>query len=219
MKYLIFDSSSIITLALNDLLYILEPLKKKFKGEFLIPYSVQEELIDNPIKTKRFMLEALMIKKLILNNTLKVYPRNPELVKKEKQFLEIANHTFFSHKTPIELIHKGESACLALYSLLDGEKSLVIDERTTRVLCEAPDNLRKLMESRLHKKIHPERKNYEFFKGINIIRSCELALIALKKKIIDLPATQKEVIRAILYAEKFKGCSISEKEILSLNSI
>ena len=35
-KALIFDSGAIITLALNNLLYILKPLKKEFGGEFYI---------------------------------------------------------------------------------------------------------------------------------------------------------------------------------------
>lgn len=52
MKALIFDSSSIITLALNDLLYILEPLKAKFKGEFYITEDVKREVIDRPFREK-----------------------------------------------------------------------------------------------------------------------------------------------------------------------
>ena len=54
MKSLVFDSSTIITLAMNNLLSLLKPLKEKFQGEFYIPLSVKEEIIDVPFRSKKF---------------------------------------------------------------------------------------------------------------------------------------------------------------------
>jgi len=212
-KALIFDTGSIITLALNDLLYILKPLKKEFGGEFYIPEPVKRELIDKPIKTKRFMLEALIIKSLIREGILKVVS-NKNLVKKTKEILDLANNIFITEGEWIRLLHEGEASCLALFDIIDAKKkAIIIDERNTRILCENPENLRKLFEKKLHKNVRAIDEKYYYFKRFKIIRSSELAFIAYKKGIIKLPAKSQSVIRAILYATKYKGCAISNKEI------
>ncbi len=215
MKALIFDSSSIISLALNDLLFILEPLKKFFNGEFLIPEKVKYEIIDRSLKIKRFKLEALMIQNLINKGILKI--RTDKKIKEETQkLLNIANNTFKTEYEGIKIIHAGEASCLALYnSLHTFDKAIVIDERTTRMLCEKPENLHRLLEKKHHTKIHANEINYEFFKKFNVIRSSELAFIAYKKEIIKLPSTisSREAIDALMYALKYKGCAISHGEI------
>ncbi len=213
-KALIFDSGSIITLALNDLLYILEPLKKAFGGEFYITESVKMEIVDRSIKSRKFMLEALMIKSLINKGILTVAHSTNTMRKETKRILDIANHTFNTEEEWIRLIHEGETSCLALFNMVDAEKkAIVVDERTLRMLCEAPQNLKKLLEKKLDKKIKPREENYNFFKNFKVIRSSELAFIAYKKKIISLPAKSQDAIRAILYATKYKGCAISNHEI------
>lgn len=210
MKALIFDSSSIISLALNNLLFILEPLKKIFEGKFYITETIKGELVEKSLDNERFSLEALMIKKLLDEKILEVYKNRFE---KEK-VLNFANNTFFVDGSPIKLIHEGEASCVALYKFLEAEKkAIVIDERTTRMLCEAPRQLHQLLEKKLHKRVRTNEKNYRFFENINIIRSSELALIALEEGIIKLNASKEKIIRALLYALKFKGCSISKQEI------
>ena len=93
------------------------------------------------------------------------------------------------------------------------KKAIVVDERTTRILCEAPENLRKLLESKLHTKIDASEKNYPMFKDFKVIRSSELVFMAYKLGIIDLPAKKQEAMEALLYGLKFKGCTISMREI------
>ncbi|MEM4640934.1 MAG: hypothetical protein QXW65_00195 [Candidatus Pacearchaeota archaeon] len=214
MKALIFDSSAIISLALNDLLYTLEPLKKIFGGDFYLTKTIKEELIDKSLETNRFALEALMIKNLIDKGILTIYPDDSFLEKEKQKILEKANKTFKANNEFVRLIHEGEASCIALYKILRAEKkAIVIDERTTRMLCEAPNNLHRLLEKKLHRKIEAHRENYNFFQNINIIRSSELVLIALNKKIINFDAPKQKIIEAMLYALKFKGCSISNQEI------
>lgn len=213
MKALIFDSSSIITLALNDLLFILEPLKKAFNGNFYLTETIKHELIDKSIQTRRFMLGALMIKALIEK---KIFNRvsSHELKKETNKILSMANSTFKVNDEWIRIIHEGEASCLALYNLFESDKkAIVIDERTTRMLCEAPENLHMLLESKLHRKIEAVKENYNFFREFKIIRSSELCFMAYKKHIINLPASPKEALTALLYATKYKGCAISSKEI------
>jgi hypothetical protein len=101
-----------------------------------------------------------------------------------------------------------------LFNLLDiDKKAIVVDERTTRILCEAPENMRKLLESKLHTKIDASEKNYPMFKDFRIFRSSELVFIAYRLGIIDLPAKKRESMEALLYGLKYKGCTISMREI------
>ena len=54
MKSLVFDAGPIISLTMNNLLWLLDPLKVNFKGEFYIPMAVKGELVDRPLTTKKF---------------------------------------------------------------------------------------------------------------------------------------------------------------------
>ena len=54
MKYLIFDAGPIISLTMNGLLPILEKLKKVFDGEFILTPSVKSEVIDRPMRIKKY---------------------------------------------------------------------------------------------------------------------------------------------------------------------
>lgn len=220
MKALFFDTSSLITLALSGLLYILEPLKEHFQGEFYITDDVKREIIDRPIQERRFMLEAMFFKKLLDNGLFSIYHKDNSISRETEKILKIANTTFTSEGDFIRLLHGGEASCLALHNLITADKkAIVVDERTTRMLCEAPENLRKLLESKLHKPIKARVENYNSFKEFKILRSCELALVAYNQGIISLPAKKQEIIEALMYATKFKGCAISSREIEAAKKI
>lgn len=214
-KYLIFDSGPLINFALNGLLPVLRKIKKEFKGEFLITKEVKNEIIDYPITTKKYKLEALQLKEMFDERIIKHADITPEQVdelrNKREEIINIANNTFYSKKKNIHLLDKGECATLALYRLMKGDCVLVIDERTTRMLCENPENLRKILQNKLHSPITAIKENYSFFKDFKIIRSAELAYIANKKNLLDLKNPQ--LLDALLYAIKLRGCSISEEEI------
>ena len=160
---------------------------------------------------------ALRIQQLLEEGIIKLADEEAvsreELNKKTQEVISIANNSFFSEGKPIHLIEKGESEVLAL-SLILSEKNIenasAIDERTARMLCENPESLRKLMESKLHTKLTANQKNLKIFSGIKIIRSTELMYIANKNKLLD---GDKRTIEAVLYALKFGGCSITEKEV------
>ncbi len=223
MKALIFDASSLISLSMNGLLGELEKLKKVFSGKFLITRDVKREIVDKPIKIPRFKLEALRLNRLIENNVLEMSSSlgvDPELVsKKTKEFENTANSTFESVKKDIHLIDAGEASCLALSRLLDEKKMkniIAVDERTTRMLSERPENLKKLMEKKLHTKLNSKKENYKFFHGFKFIRSSELVYVMFKKKIIDV---KNGVLEALLYAVKYKGCAISNEEIKEIKGM
>lgn len=218
MKNLIFDSGPLINFSMNDILDLLVKLKKEFKGDFLITKEVKQEIIDYPLTIKRFELGALRLKELFDKGIIKhadITEQEVDILRKKRdEIMHIANSTFKTKDRDIHLIDKGESAALALLQILEqkGQESvLVIDERTMRMLCENPENLRKLLQKKLHTQIKSNRENYSFFENFKIIRSTELAYIANKKKLFDLK--DQRVLEAMLYGLKFKGCSISEEEI------
>jgi len=217
-KAIIFDSGTLINLSMNGLLDILRELKKIFNGKFIITEDVKYETFGRPVKIKKFELGALRIKQLIDDKILEMLSSfnisHQEIEAEIRRFLDISNKTFYARNEYIRLIDRGEASCLAVSKILSerGIKNVIsIDERTTRMLGEKPENLHRLLESKLHTKIEANRNNYKFFKDFKFIRSSELLYIAYKKRLINLK--NGEVLDALLFAAKFKGCAISYEEI------
>ena len=224
-KAIIFDSGTLISFSMNGLLDLVKKLKGIFNGKFLITSQVKEEIIDKPIKIKRFELEALRIKQLldqgVLELTDAIGVKQTEVDKKTKEILDIANNTFISDGKGIHIIDSGEASCLALSKILDQKKIknvIAVDERTTRILGEKPENLKKLLGKRLHTNINPKPQNFRFFGGFNFIRYAELVYVAYKKGLVDLKDGEL-VLDALLYAMKFKGCAISGDEIREIEKL
>jgi len=218
-KAIIFDASTLITLAMNGLLPEFKELKKIFKGKFIITEDVKREIIDKPITIKRFELEALKLKQLLddkileMPSSLKISAN--EISKKTIELIKIANSTFKGRGKDIKLIDSGEPSCLALSRILDEKKiknAIAVDERTTRMLGEKPENLERLLQKKLHTKVSFNKENFKFFKGFKFIRSSELVYIMYKKKLTRLK-NGNILLDALLYAVKFKGCAISGDEI------
>lgn len=215
MKALVFDSGPIISLTMNNLLWILEPLKEHFKGKFYITQAVKTEVVDKPLTTKRFEFEALQVMHHIKHGVLEVLDNPADTVK----LLNLANQSFKAKGHWIRLSHHGEMSSVALALQLNAS-ALVIDERTTRELIENPDNMRNIMKSKLHTKVFVNNDNInrlkDYIKGIKVIRSSELVYIAYKlnllNKFID-GATKKRLLDSILWGVKLDGCAISKNEI------
>ena len=223
-KVLIFDSGSLISLSINGLLEELKKLKKIFNGEFIITKEVKKEVVDNPIKIKMYELEALKIQNLIdegcLNMPDKIGITDKEITNLMFKLMNFANTMFIGNGNEIQLIQQGETSCLALSKILNEKKIknvLVVDERTTRMLVEKPENLKELLEKKMHTNVKLKESNFKEFNGFKIIRSTELIYIAYKKGLINLRG--KEVLDALLYALKFKGCAISSEEIEEIKNI
>lgn len=225
MRCLVFDSGPIISLTMNDLLWILEQLKSRFKGEFYIAKAVKEELIDRPFDTKKFKFEALQVLQYVSKDVLKVV--DSENIKSEAiELLELANHCFMAKGEYIKIVHFGEMEALAAALLLNAE-ALVVDERTTRYLIDKPEMLVRRMEEKLQTHVEVERQNLEEWKkkvkGVNVIRSVELVTIAYEQGLLDLYITEKEkgilpdikknLLESALWTVKLNGCAVSENEI------
>ncbi len=223
-RVVIFDSSTLINLTMNGLLKEFEGLKKNFDGKFLITKEVVAEVIDKPSTIRRFKLEALKIKKLLEDGVLEMPSsigiEDREISKVTTEIREKVNQIFYNKGNAIQIIHSGECSCLALSNILN-EKNIdtviSIDERTTRMLVEKPENLSSLLQKKLHTSITMNDEHLYYFRNFKIIRSTELMYVAFKKGIVELK--NHNVLDAILYALKLNGCSISDEEIVEMERI
>ena len=223
MKAVIFDTGVLITLSMNCLLDILRELKKSSKTKFIITKEVEHEAVLRPLKIRRFKLGAYRIKKLIEDGTLE-FPESVGIKRNKitgvaNNILESANNMFYQHKKPIHIIDLGESSILALSKLLRDqgiENVIAMDERTTRMLCEKPENLHKLLERKLHTRLKQKNPRKEEFHKSSFIRSTEIIYVAYKKGILK---GDKDYLDALLYGAKFKGAAISGDEIKQIEGL
>ncbi|MEK6908830.1 MAG: hypothetical protein AABX23_02135 [Nanoarchaeota archaeon] len=222
-KVLILDAGPIINLSMNGLLEIFE--KVYLSGiTIVITNYVYQEVVDHPSHIPRFELGALRIKELVEKGVIKfatdIGLAQMEIESETQRWLKIANSSIKSDNHFIEIVSIAEISCIAVSSLLNKkriENIIGIDERTTRVLFEKPENLRDLMASKLHRNITLYTKDLENTKQFRFIRSSELVFMAYKKKIIEI--NDKHALEALLYATKFKGCAISWEEIEQLKKM
>lgn len=218
MKALIFDSGTLINLAMNDFLGVLRDLKKLMKGKFIITEDVKLEIVDRPMGIRKYELEALRIQALIDEGILEL-PRalgidNEEIKKERTVLMSLANHSVEAENKFIEIVSNAEMSCLALSSELTKrgiENMIAIDERTTRILSEKPENMEKIMETKFHFPVKVHLEALSAFSNFKFLRSSELVYIAYKKNLLGLKGDK--VLEAALYATKFKGSSISFEEI------
>ncbi len=224
-KAIIFDAGTLITFSMNGLTDELRKLKTIFGGSFLITRQIKEEIIDKPITIKNFELEALRSKKLLDDGILELAEYygfdNSEIESRANKIIEIANSFFASSKDQVKIMHLGEASCLALSSILNEKKVpnvIAIDERTTRMLIEKPENLKELLSRKLHTNIRVVKNNFGYFKKFKVIRSAELLYVAWKRGLVELK-DGISILDALLYAAKSKGCAISQEEIEEIKKI
>ncbi len=220
MKTIVFDSSSLISLSLNDLSWVLHPLREAWGGQFVIPAAVEYEIVRRPLASHKFKWEAIMMQNAIRKGVLVVH----EEVRVEN-VVQLMNTVFSAQGKAITIVQRAEVEAVVVAMKLHAD-ALVIDERTMRLLIENPERLHHILEGKLHTKIAMDKQKLrtlqEFVKGLRIIRSTELMLVALEKGILYEymeTSRRKDVADAILWGLRLRGCAISTEEILELTQI
>jgi predicted nucleic acid-binding protein len=210
------DSSSLVSMSDSCLLWIISELSKSFKGYFIISKTVEYESVMHPLDMKSHTLGAIRLKKLLLENVVKVV-ETPNSRSITSELLSLGNSVFSIGGRNLKLIHEGETETLALAIDL-GVRNILIDERTTRMLIEAPLDLKSHMEGEFQSRIDVNEKHLRRFldmtNGLNLFRSTELAIVGYEKGLFnDYVGMEKRAIEAVLYGLKFAGCGISFSEI------
>lgn len=214
MSDIICDSSSLITLFDNCLMWIFEELKDDLNGNYVVLKAVCAETVDNPKKSKRFRLKAMRIERAMKNGLLTI--NNSDMVREAIKLENAANSIMSIREKNINLLHRGESEALAF--ALKHKTSFLIDERTTRALIEDPKSLQGYLSFKHKKQVSIDTDALKHFnllvKNIKVIRSSELVALAYENNLFDNRfLNPKEAFEASLYACKFGGCSVSEREI------
>lgn len=220
MKSLVFDAGPIISLATNNLLQILPPLKKRFNGSFYITQSVKKELVDRPLEIKKFKFEAIQVEKLIDDGILEVIDTN--FIRQETpKLFGIANNIFSAFNHNMHIVHFAEMSVLAAALEMESN-AIIIDEKTTRLMLENPKFLLEIMRKTLHTSIGISESNLKEFrdrtKNIKAIRSVELVAIAYERGYLDsyitkIPDAKKNLLESVLWGVKLNGCAVSKEEI------
>ncbi|MFH1668867.1 MAG: hypothetical protein ABIA62_02985 [Candidatus Woesearchaeota archaeon] len=220
MKSIVFDAGPVISLTTNNLLWTLDYLKEIFEGDFYIPQAVKVELVDRPINSKRFKFEALQVVFRIRNAVLNVI-ETPKIQLLAEELLELANHTFKSKGNWVRIVHYAEMEVLATAIVLNSS-AVAIDERTTKLLIESPEQIAKMLEHKSRIKVTINKTNLSklknWLKNIRVIRSVELVMVAYEKGILNkyLPegeGADKILVDSLLWGVKLHGCAISREEI------
>lgn len=222
MPDLIFDAGPIISLSLNNLLWVLNKLKQRFHGRFVLPLAVHKELVERPLKGKKYKYEAFQVQRLVEQNILEVVD-NKTIRQAAKKLSILANNCFTARNQPLRIVQDGEIEALALALMRD--KVMVMDERITRMLVENPKSLGKRLEKRYHFPVQMNEGNIRDFqdkaKSVEIIRSVELVARAVElgmfnDKLIRIPNAKRELVDSLLWGLKLNGCAVSEQELRSL---
>jgi predicted nucleic acid-binding protein len=207
----ICDASSLISLSDNCLLWLLG----KLKANFVIPVGVKKEIFDNPIRSRRYELKALRLGSALDNGWISVLDL-PGIRRQAGRIVDMANSSFQYRKRNVKILQEGEAETLALM-LREKYKSLLIDERTTRLLVEDTETLKKYIEAKTRFRLRANRQVLNQlrneFRGIKVIRSSELLAFAFERGLLNTYNRQNRALHAGLYGLKYSGCAITDEEI------
>ena len=218
---IVFDAGPIISLATNNLLWVLPELKKKYGGNFFITPNVRKEIIDHPLKSHRFELEAMQVNDLIVSGVLEEIDLK-NMTGFTDSLLSLANHSFRVGKKNLQILQTGEIETIAAASMICAD-AVIIDERTARLYLEDDIRLQNILSNKLHTTVDKNDKNKQTFLkktgDIQVLRLIELIVAAfdlglLKKySVTSLQDSEKRVLAAALWALKIRGAAISKEEI------
>lgn len=227
MNTIIFDSGPLISLTMGNFLWLLEPLSRRFNGTFAITESVKHEVVDRPLRIKRFCLEALQILEKIEERTLTVM-KDTHVDQVGADLLQLANSMFMSQGSPIHVVDRADMDTIAL-ALVTKASLVVVDERVSRYLVDDPHKVRTLLEHRLHRRValHDPKLHafHEKVKHLHVVRSTEVVVRAFELGLLDhllspsLEHAPEILLSALLWKLKLNGASISSREIMSYKQL
>lgn len=217
-KYMVCDSGSLISLTGSCLTGLLYFFKEKYNLNFVMPPAVEEEAVSYPLRKsiKKYMYSAIKIKDAINDGVIEII--SPQNINKEREkLMQAANNIFYAKGKPIRLVHPGETEMLVLANEL-GTQNILLDERTMRLLVEAPFSLKDHMEKEFGINLMINKSNLsnlsDYTSDVNAFRSSELVMLAYENGFFkSFQTMERQALEAALYRIKFSGCSIRFDEI------
>jgi len=216
-NYVLCDASSLISLTVSCLDSLLPFFQEKFRVRFLIPKSVEYEAVTRPLsfKSKIHSFSALRIKDMIHDEVIEVVSENAE--EETKELMRLGNSIFHARGRTVRLMHMGETEMLVLANRLQ-VPSLLMDERTTRILVEDPISMKKHLQKEFRANIMVNKKHLLDFsskvKDLDVIRSTELLYLAYENGFLrHFNDIEKDAAEAALYNLKYAGCAVSFNEL------
>jgi hypothetical protein len=213
----ICDSGVLISLTsacLDNLLYF---FAENHGLRFVIPPSVEEEVVGRPMKNnlREHLFSSIRIKDAIDDGVVVVVDAKVEDT--TRRIMNMANNLFYIRGKPLRLIQIGETEMLAASKKL-GIEHVLIDERTTRMLIEAPFVLKEHLEEEFRVNIMIDKKKFKELSAeispIKALRSSELVMLAYENGYFKrFQNSKKKAIEAALYKIRYSGCSIGYDEI------
>lgn len=216
---IVCDSGSLITLTSSCLDRLLYFFAEKHNVRFMIPKAVEHETVGRVLdeNIRKHIYSALRIRQAIDDGIIARVDADVSL--QGSRLMNAANNLFYVKGKPLRLIQEGEAQMLAL-SRSVGVDYLLMDERTTRMLIEAPIRLKTHLEQEFGVNAMVNKENLRRLSselsGLRTLRSSELAMLAFEKGYFDDMESRKiDMLEAALYKMKYSGCSISFDEIKS----
>ncbi len=214
----VIDTGTMITFSSTCLMNVFKRFVEFNRVELIVSREVSDESVWKPIHNKRFALNAARIKHLFNEKIIHVVDTTSEITKLEKEILFLANNSFSTDRGPMAIVQRGEAEALALAQVYDAT-ALFIDERTTRSLLENPLRLKQVLEKRQRTKVTMNKENIDkfrkMFSKIKVFRSVDVIAFAYEQDLFDNELDHSKLeLEAALYAAKFSGCAVSEKEIM-----
>jgi len=217
MKKILFDSSTLISLSSSCLFNAVGEMFLSMGVKGVISSGVELESIINPLKIKRFELNAVRIRNGLDIGWLEKIKIEKEWNQEVQDLMGEANKCFLGPNGPLTVIHLGEVEALILTEKIPSN-ILAVDERTTRMIIEEPERLRKLLRKRNNISIKRNKNLSDLissrFSSLRFVRSSELVALAYEKGFLEKEiGPGKKALEAALYALKFNGCALGSSEI------
>lgn len=220
MKELVIDSSSLISLATNCLMWVIDKLRESNDIQFIITPSIHKEVIEKSMNIDKFRLSGIRVLKRLCNGAIIVKETDMSLTNK---LVDIANKIYSVKGDDYHVLHEGELGLIPL-AIENKSYTLVCDERIFSRMITDPEGLKRIFENRLHTavSINQDKLNEfkELTKDIEIFKSSDLIAIAYEKGLMNEYIREcaskklgKDLLTGSLWALKMSGCSISMLDI------
>ncbi len=211
------DSGSFISLTSTCMDNIMYFFAENFNVRFIIPPSVEEEAVTYPLRKKMKKHSFSAIRILDLMNDGVIMKTETDASDEAKRIMKLANNLFYVKGKPVRILHMGEAEMLAMANKL-GIEYILIDERTTRMLIEAPFSIKMHFEEEFRANVMLNKNNLreltKITEGLHAMRSSELIILAYEKGFFKrFQGMEMEALKAALYRVKYSGCSIRFSEI------